>query len=226
MKNAFACLRYIFNYVPPELPEYPKAQISWEGFSEEITPHLEDESHQILSAFLKKTSVFLEYGAGGSTLLALNSGVSEVHSVESDYVFLSSISRKVDSLDFTSRFHPHPIDIGPTGEWGIPLSRDFSATWMLYPLMAWWKLIISRSSPELILIDGRFRVSCFLASYWFARKGTIILFDDYYDRPCYHIVELCIKPSKRVGRMAIFEKDSTSGMSSIIYMLLHLSDFR
>jgi hypothetical protein len=191
-----------------------------------MAPHLDGESYRVLTEYLKKTSVFLEFGAGGSTFLALHTGVNEVHSVESDLVFLSSISKRVYSLGLAPKFHPHPIDIGPTGEWGAPKSRDFASTWFLYPLKVWYELIFSQSSPDLILIDGRFRVSCFLASLVLAKKGATILFDDYYERSYYHVVESFIKPSLRVGRLAVFEKTNRSSLSCLIYMLLHLGDFR
>ena len=40
-----------------------------------------------------------------------------------------------------------------------------------------------------MLVDGRFRVACFLTSLIEADAGATILFDDYTDRPHYHLVE-------------------------------------
>lgn len=39
------------------------------------------------------------------------------------------------------------------------------------------------------MIDGRFRVACFLYSLLCAETGTVILFDDYSLRFRYHLVE-------------------------------------
>jgi hypothetical protein len=58
--------------------------------------------------------------------------------------------------------------------------------------------------PNLVLVDGRFRVCCFLTSLIFAEKGTKIFFDDYTNRPHYHFVEKFIKPSETCGRQALF----------------------
>ena len=39
----------------------------------------------------------------------------------------------------------------------------------------------------------------------FAKEGTIIIFDDYFDRPNYHIVEKYLKVHQKCGRQAIFK---------------------
>ena len=59
-------------------------------------------------------------------------------------------------------------------------------------------------SPDLVLIDGRFRVASFLVSALLAQEGCTILFDDYFDRPNYHVVEKYLKPVRKAGRMAEF----------------------
>ena len=57
----------------------------------------------------------------------------------------------------------------------------------------------------MILIDGRFRIACFVTAYLRTTKPVIVLFDDYVDRPHYHVVERLLKPSEYVGRMARFD---------------------
>ena len=58
--------------------------------------------------------------------------------------------------------------------------------------------------PDTVLIDGRFRVLCFFVSLKYATEGTKILFDDYINRPHYHIVEEYIKPAQLCGRQSLF----------------------
>jgi hypothetical protein len=64
-------------------------------------------------------------------------------------------------------------------------------------------------NPELILIDGRFRVGSFLTSYQRAIPGTIILFDDYYSRPEYHFVEKIELPFFQFDDLAVFRVTET-----------------
>ncbi len=59
--------------------------------------------------------------------------------------------------------------------------------------------------PDVILIDGRFRAACFLTALFKITKPTLVLWDDYKERPAYHEVEVLVKPAEMVGRMAIFE---------------------
>ena len=46
----------------------------------------------------------------------------------------------------------------------------------------------------------------FLTSLKYAKTGTKIIFDDYFNRPEYHLVEEFVKPSEACGRQALFIK--------------------
>jgi hypothetical protein len=81
-------------------------------------------------------------------------------------------------------------------------------------------MLSSNQQPDLILIDGRFHIACFLASILLAKPGTIILFDDYFDRPNYHVVEKYIKPSAKAGRMAEFILNASFNHSEALLDLL------
>lgn len=60
-------------------------------------------------------------------------------------------------------------------------------------------------SPDLVLIDGRFRVACLLTALLKAKAGTVILFDDYLNRrELYGRVEDLLLMRKQIGRMAEF----------------------
>lgn len=45
-----------------------------------------------------------------------------------------------------------------------------------------------QDSIDLVLIDGRFRVACCLKCYDIIKDNCLIAFDDFLDRPHYHIV--------------------------------------
>ena len=55
------------------------------------------------------------------------------------------------------------------------------------------------------LIDGRFRAACFLTVMLRTNSPVTVLFDDYKNRPNYHVVEDYVKPAEMRGRMARFE---------------------
>jgi hypothetical protein len=66
-------------------------------------------------------------------------------------------------------------------------------------------LWVREEKPDVVLIDGRFRVCGFLTSLMYANAGTIIIFDDYVCRPHYHIVEEFLEPDHFCGRQCIFK---------------------
>jgi hypothetical protein len=55
-----------------------------------------------------------------------------------------------------------------------------------------------------VLIDGRFRVGCFLATMMRITRPVVVLFDDYKGRKPYAVVEEFFAPSAMGGRMARF----------------------
>ena len=61
----------------------------------------------------------------------------------------------------------------------------------------------------MILIDGRFRVACFLFSLINSKEDSTIIFDDYMNRPYYHVVEEVIQIHENCGRQAIFRVPAT-----------------
>jgi hypothetical protein len=54
-----------------------------------------------------------------------------------------------------------------------------------------------------VVIDGRFRVCCFLTSLKFADEGPHIILDDYMRRPEYHIVEKYLERVEHCGRQCL-----------------------
>jgi hypothetical protein len=104
-----------------------------------------------------------------------------------------------------SRIEIVRANIGPTGEWGYPTGFEAFRRWPDYLLDAWERIRALSLSPDLVLIDGRFRVGCFLASLLESRPGTIIMFDDYLSRMGeYSHVEAFLAPTEFVDRCAIF----------------------
>jgi hypothetical protein len=59
-------------------------------------------------------------------------------------------------------------------------------------------------TSKLVLVDGRFRVCCFLTTLKFAEEGTKIFFDDYLDRPQYHFIEKYVRRFNVCGRQCMF----------------------
>ena len=94
------------------------------------------------------------------------------------------------------------VDLGPTGDWGRPLNYEHRARFLDYCDVGFQE----GYQPDLILIDGRFRVACFLTCIAFADPGTKIIFDDYPSRGHYQVVEEVVQPLSVNRRQALFER--------------------
>lgn len=209
--------------VIPVLGE-PKPPVSspriWKASDISDSPHMEPEGLAHFERRLREAKIYLEYGAGGSTVLAAQLGVDVIHTVESDKNFLEALRQRVSQCQVPTRLHTHYVDLGPTKEWGMPIDLGCAARWPRYCVAPWANFIGAGIQPELILIDGRFRVACFLASLLFARLGTVILFDDYFNRPHYHVVEKHVPHNARAGRMAEFIVPAEMNRQHVIVDLL------
>ena len=153
-------------------------------------------------------TVILEYGAGGSTLLASAMPGKLIFSVESDWHWARRLQEHIDQSGLPSPAIVHHVDIGPTGRWGRPLNDSKWQNYHHYPLQIWSQPFFR--DPDLILIDGRLRPACLVAACLRARKPVTVLFDDYTPRPNYHIVEKMLTPVRIIGRMAEFRIEPQS----------------
>ncbi len=183
-------------------------------------PHFEAEGFELLQRRVRDARVYLEYGAGGSTILAAQLGAKEIHTVESDKSFLEAVRQRVTESRPDARIFPYYVDIGPTKRWGMPTDPTCATRWPQYCLAPWQGLLAAGSQPDLVLVDGRFRVACFLASMMFAGPGAVVLFDDYFNRENYHLVEKHFAPTSRAGRMAEFIVPADLDHRSVMLSLL------
>ena len=167
-------------------------------------PHFDPDSTPYFLDRLGRASDYLEYGSGGSTVEAARRN-KKFTTVESDRLFLRAVKQKIGNHS-GRLIH---VNIGKTGEWGAPAEKRWWPwrrwLWSRYAA-APWKFPIS---PDLVLIDGRFRVHCALYSIkQLAGREFEILFDDYAGRPFYHAVERFAALNGMFGRMARFTPKS------------------
>ncbi|MEE1921400.1 tetratricopeptide repeat protein [Pseudomonas sp. 148P] len=157
-----------------------------------------------------EASVILEYGSGGSTILAGRMPGKTVITVENDLRWAKGMQRWIEGADLASPPRIHAVDVGQTGAWARPKDARAWKRFHQYPLQVWDEPFFE--PPDVILIDGRFRIACFVTACLRVTRPTIVLFDDYLDRPHYHVVERLVKPTEYVGRMARFDVQPMAGL--------------
>ena len=155
-----------------------------------------------VSAAYAAAEVILEYGSGGSTVVAGAVPGARVFSVESDADWLVMMQRWFDANPPQASLTLHHGDIGPTKDWGMPVNNRRVAQWPGYAHSVWDREDFVQ--PDVVLIDGRFRLACFLTVLFRSRDNVRVLWDDYVDRPAYHLAEKLAKPLGFHGRMAEF----------------------
>ncbi len=163
-----------------------------------------EESETVRLAY-EDANVILEYGCGGSTIMAAKMPGKTVFSVESDPEWVETMRNwlvdnppaKGTSIDLNW------VDIGPVREWGHPVNDEAWRQYPSYPLKIWDKGNFRQ--PDVVLVDGRFRVGCALATAFRTQKPITLLFDDYTNRKQYHRVENFIGKPDFAGRMAVFK---------------------
>ena len=152
-----------------------------------MEPHIAANDKIIFYKYLDKATVYFEYGSGGSTYQAsIRPNINRVYSVESDNYWLEKVKQQVNSDKVT--FFYNEMDAQPN-TWGHPGKNSTPAQRIKYSTHMPVQLNKEEQQHiDLVLIDGRFRVACCLKCFDVITYDCFIAFDDFLDRPHYHIV--------------------------------------
>ncbi len=167
-------------------------------------PHMEDDELALFEPLLRQASHVLEYGCGGSTVLAASYRDLRLFGVESDPVWLRKIEAHpaLKSASAMGRFWLNYVNIGPTKKWGKPLTEDCRDNWPLYSNIPW----STQSDYDLIFVDGRFRVACILHAVLKAHRDTLIVVHDFWNRSHYHVVLPFLELKQSCGTLGVFQR--------------------
>jgi hypothetical protein len=150
-----------------------------------MQPRMSEKEVELFLDFVKCASVYVEFGAGGSTVAASKHVKSRVVSLDSSVEWLDKV-RKTCSDNNYNIPELHFIDLGPTGNWGFPTQKDCQDKWPAYHESIW--SIDGAGDADLYMVDGRFRVACFAQTVLHCRSDAVICFHDFKSRPHYHAV--------------------------------------
>ena len=161
-----------------------------------------DEVKAFVQDRYRKAACILEYGSGGSTVFAARETTARILSIESDRKWAADLvtylaAEGIDRAGVEVRV----ANVGPTGAWGRPNETRHWTKFVDYPLLPWQD---PDFTPDLVLIDGRFRLACLAATMLHCKRPTTVLVDDY-GRRRYRQVETLLPVAEHVGHMARFE---------------------
>jgi hypothetical protein len=153
-----------------------------------------------ISQEMQSAKNYLEWGGGVSTLLAFDSKIPNITTIDSDFQLLRILSehhfrQEINFQAFNPVSRSQVLE-----EWGYWDSGIGTKNQGIEYATAF----LPAQETDLVLIDGRFRALCFLILISNQHKKATVLFDDYQNRQYYKMVEKYIQPVEFVGRMAIF----------------------
>jgi len=165
------------------------------------------------------SKVYGEYGCGSSTIYVSNNYNIKIISVDTSIEWINNVNRQIN--DDNSQIDLKFIDVGETKEWGYPKDYSKRSNFINYVKSIW----SSEDEPDVVLIDGRFRIACFLYCLIAAKPNTKIIFDDY-NRQEYHIVEEYLKPTSIKFDQALFivnksleKEEITKELNRFLYVM-------
>ena len=202
-KNIYRYFLYLLGFISQFIP------LGSLFYTIEEKPSLENDSNKFLINSLKESKFYLEYGSGGSTVLASKLGIDYI-TIDTDLLFLNAVKHKVNQIwykKFSNQTYLYR-NIGPTSRWGYPLFSETRKQSLLTKFKNYSEpKFVMRDKPDLIMIDGRFRVATLLRMYDFLKSysGWQVLFDDYFSREEYKIVSKFFSIDERIGRLAVIK---------------------
>ena len=156
-----------------------------------------DGDDYLFKKYIKNCDIYFEYGVGKSTNYVIENTKAKIVAVDSDKNWIEGVDISKRKKDIILNW----IDLGELEEWGRPKNYSHRNNFLDYISVVWQ----FKTVADVILIDGRFRVACFLYSLLKSKQGSIIIFDDYTNRSYYHIVEDIIPVFDLCGRQAVFK---------------------
>lgn len=149
----------------------------------------------LFKKYLKNYTVYGEYGFGLSAQYALDYTSCSIISIGSSDEWVGLVKSRSNNL---KRLQIHYVDIGIVSEFGRSIDYKNRDNFNNYTNKLWEH----DEKYDVVLINGRFRVACFLTCLLKALLGTIIMFGDYTNRPECHLIEYFLKPIKLpVGKL-------------------------
>ncbi len=136
---------------------------------------------KLYAKFIENINYLVEYGSGGSTKFAFEKNVWRVLSIENDLNFIEYLLKDelLNQMVKVNRLKVLHVGLGPCGNFGFPLSDPPEYMRQRYQTMPWQLMDMV---PDVILVDGRYRLSVALRALLKFRADTIICFHDFWDR--------------------------------------------
>jgi len=168
-----------------------------------MTPRMSGAELSLFSSFLRCSDNYFEFGAGGSTCLAAGLVKTSVTSIDSSQQWLDDVANYCATTNQPIKPELIYADIGPTYSWGFPAGESQRRKWPAYHEGCW--VNPRASDADLYLVDGRFRVACFMQTVLHCRPDSLILIHDFASRDYYQVVREVAREIAKAGDLSVFQ---------------------
>lgn len=167
-----------------------------------MTPRMSAAELGLLASFLRCAQHYFEFGAGGSTCLAASLVAKSVTAVDSSQAWLDEVAAYCAATAQPRKPQLIHVDIGPIRDWGYPADDTAREKWPVYHDGVWEHP--RAKSADLFLVDGRFRVACFMQIILHTGPDSLIAIHDFASRKEYHVVREVAREIARSEDLAVF----------------------
>jgi len=174
----------------------------------------------ILRRHLAGARHYLEYGCGGSTVMAASSSKATIYSVDTDLGWIERLKDQEDvqAAIAVGRLTFCHVDVGPIGAWGWPATEGRIRNWPSYCIDPF---ALTDFRFDLILVDGRFRAAALLTCAVMADDAATIICHDYALRHRYSNAEKYFDTVEAVDTLVVLRKRQTLNRRALHIDLLH-----
>jgi hypothetical protein len=171
---------------------------------------------------------YAEFGAGHSTCLAARSPLETIISVESDPAWAERVRREADvaAAIASRRAAVLHAEIGPVGAWGAPTDPASRHLWPNYLRAMWAEWARRRALPDVVLVDGRFRVASALSvllAFGAAPESTaplVLTLDLSAERANERVIFEAYETVERADRLCVLRPRAGQDFAAILARLL------
>jgi len=168
------------------------------------TINMSENEKTVFDRALKKSSVYLEFGMGGSTLRAIQKSKVKIYTVESSPEWITAMREYIIIRYFENkRLFIFPVHIGQTRAWGYPETDD-NRNFPAYSSNVF--KFVDKAAIDLVFVDGRFRVACALKTILECHMNDSLelLFHDFWNREKYRVVLKYLDTLDRADTLGAF----------------------
>lgn len=168
-----------------------------------LAPTLSPAELDALQRHARPARGIIEYGCGHSTGEFVRGGARHVLSVDSDPAWIERLRRRPEfaEAEAQGRLAFIHADLGPVKNWGKPRDKSLRARWPAYALAPWVRE--PDFAPDLVFVDGRFRVACILSAFLFGPPAITVVVHDFWSRPEYHSVLAFAEAAEAAETLAV-----------------------